>query len=143
MKRLIYLTLTTLIALAAVSCSKHANEGNDPFKGVWYVNTIYESGKEEVLLEQGTGETYWEFKNNGTVLIHDTTIPELGGGSTPKPFSYQAASRILTVDNYFTYEVLGANSSVLRLKSQFSPEVWDRDSYLIISFLRNKKGLGN
>ena len=138
-KILSILAVAALTLLAAASCTKQSGTAKDPFKGIWYIKTLTEIGVEETI-HQGTGEEYWDFKTNETVLIHDTTIPELGGGGAPKPFSYNADTRMLRIDA-FDYEVLVANSSELRLKSQFSPEVWHPDTYLIISFQRTKKGL--
>ena len=141
MKRLLLLSLLLLAAMAATFCSKSSSESKDPFRGVWYISTIVEEEKgKDAVVTKGTAEQYWEFKTNGTVLVHDTSIPELGGGSVPKPFSFQAETRTLTMDA-FTFEVLVSNNSELRLKSQFSPEVWNRDSYLVISFQRTTKGL--
>ena len=137
MKKIFFLCFAVVIALLSVSCSKKSSDAGDPFEGVWYITTISE---DQEIVTKGSGEEYWDFKKNGTVIIHDTSIPELGGGSAPKPFSYQAETRLLTVDA-FTYEVLVSNSSELRLKSRFSPEVWSRESYIVISFQRSRKGL--
>ncbi len=140
MKRLLsFLAVAALTLLVTASCTKHSGTAKDPFKGIWYVKTISEIGAGETITV-GTGEEYWEFKKNGTVLIHDTTIPELGGGAAPKPFSYNSETRMLRIDA-FDYEVLSANSSELGLRSRFSPEVWSSDTYLVISFQRTRKGL--
>ena len=139
MRRLLLLSLSLIVALAALSCSKKSSGSKNTFEGIWYITTISEIGDGENITE-GTGNEYWEFKKNGTVIVNDTTVPELGGGSTPKRFSYEEGTRTLMVDA-FAYEVLVANSSELRLRSRFSPEVWDRDTYLVISFQRTKKGL--
>ena len=140
MKKLLsILAVAVLTLLLAASCTKHSGTAKDPFTGIWYIKTITQSGADEKITE-GTGEEYWEFKKDGTVLIHDTTYPVLGGGAAPKAFSYNAETRMLRVDA-FDYEVLAANSSELRLKSQFSPEVWPPDIYIVICFQRTKKGL--
>ena len=140
MKRLLsFLAVAALTLLVTASCTKNSGEGKDPFRGIWYIRAIHEIGAGETVTV-GTGGEYWEFKKNGMVLIHDTTIPELGGGAAPKPFSYNSETRMLRVDA-FDYEVIAANSSELSLRSKFSPEVWSSDTYLIISFQRTRKGL--
>ena len=139
MKRALFV-LSLALLLAGVSCTKHSSSTGNPFSGKWYVASYVEDSESQI---NGTGEEYWTFNaKKGTVVMHDTTFPELGGGAAPKPFTYDSESRVLVVDG-FSYEVLEANSSTLRLRSNFTPEQWGRGNKIVISFQRSTRGLGN
>lgn len=139
MKRALFV-LSLALLLAGVSCTKQSSSAGNPFSGKWYVASYVEDSESQI---NGTGEEYWTFNaKKGTVVMHDTTFPELGGGAAPKPFTYDSGSRVLVVDG-FSYEVLEANSSTLRIRSNFTPEQWGRGSKIVISFQRSSKGLGN
>lgn len=139
MKKALYF-LSLALLLAGVSCTKHSSPSGNPFSGKWYITSYVEDSESQI---NGTGEEYWTFNaKKGTVVMHDTTFPELGGGAAPKPFTYDSESRKLVVDG-FSYEVLEANSSTLRIRSNFTPEQWGRGTHLVISFQRSSKGLGH
>jgi hypothetical protein len=142
MKHALSIILAAAALLASVSCSKHSSGSGNPFDGKWYVTNYLEvSAENGEQLTQGTGDQYWVFsRKKGTVVLHDAIFPELGGGPSPKAFSYDSESRTLTVDG-FSYEVLLSNSTNLRLRSHFAPELWSRDSHIVISFQRTTKGL--
>lgn len=139
MKRYIFILAALLLTVA---CTKHSSDSGNPFSGKWYVSNYLEvSDAEGERMTFGTGDEYWTFnRKKGTVVMHDTTFPELGGGPSPKSFSYDEAAGTLTVDG-FSYELILANSTNLRLRSHFAPELWSRDSHLVISFQRTTKGL--
>ena len=128
MKRALFV-LSLALLLAGVSCTKQSSSAGNPFSGKWYVASYVEDSESQI---NGPGEEYWTFNaKKGTVVMHDTTFPELGGGADPKPFTYDSGSRVLVVDS-FSYEVLEANSSTLRIRSNFTPEQWGRGSKIVI-----------
>ena len=143
MKQILTTILLAAIALTALSCTKKSGSNDENFRGKWYVQKLEINYQGESLnsnVIMGTGNEYWEFKKNGTVVIVDPNLPpEVNNGSAPKPFVYDSEARTLVIDGVYSYEILSKLKTNFTIKSHFPSGVWDDNAYLVIEFVSTNR----